>query len=168
MAPKHLLISLEELKRLVRYEPETGLFYSRVTTCSRRRKGQRLGGLSSRGYLKFTLKGRSYTASRVAWYYMTGRDPKRHIDHINRVKTDNRFANLRLATNAENCRNRKLSKRNTSGFTGVTWDRDAEKWRASIRVDGKLLSFGRFSDINDAMAARRAAELEYFGSYSPL
>src|SRR5690606_16380357 len=107
-------------------------------------------------------------AQNAAWLYMTGEWPTFIVDHENRQRADNRWENLRPATDQENARNAKLSKRNTSGIKGVMWYRRHSKWVASIRVDRKLLHLGYFPTIEEAAIARRAAELQYFGEFASL
>lgn len=90
-----------------------------------------------------------------------------HCDHINGDGLDNRRANLRLATATENARNRKISSNNTSGVNGVCWSRNMNRWKAYIKVSRKLLVLGYFDKLEDAAQARRTAEREYFGEFSP-
>lgn len=88
------------------------------------------------------------------------------VDHINGNPTDNRKLNLRLCTIAENNRNRCISKRNSSGITGVFWVNKNQKWAANIGLNGKQLFLGYFYNKEDAIKARKEAEERYFGEYS--
>jgi hypothetical protein len=88
------------------------------------------------------------------------------VDHINHNPLDNRLENLRVCTNQENMRNRGLVSNNTSGYTGVCWVKASCKWIARITVSGKLMTLGTYSDINDAIAVRKAAVEKYFGEYA--
>ena len=83
------------------------------------------------------------------------------IDHINGVKTDNRINNLRLVTRSINLQNASMRCHNTSGFNGVSWHKSTKKWRAQIRVDGKSIHLGVFSNKKDAIAARIKANIKY-------
>lgn len=83
------------------------------------------------------------------------------IDHINHITDDNRIENLRLVTRKDNCKNVSMSKSNKSGVVGVSWCKRTCKWFASIRVDRKEKFLGRYDKIDDAAAARKAAELKY-------
>lgn len=87
-------------------------------------------------------------------------------DHINGNGLDNRRANLREATHAENCRNRRKGSRNTSGFIGVSWHTQRGKWRAQIKVQGRTRSLGMFLDPEDAARAYDAAAREHFGEFA--
>lgn len=80
------------------------------------------------------------------------------IDHINRIKDDNRIENLRVVTKRQNCCN--LST-NTSGIPGVIWCKQQKKWRARIWVNGKNKHLGLFENIEDAKVARKKAEQTY-------
>lgn len=88
------------------------------------------------------------------------------IDHINRNKLDNRKTNLRVCSHGDNSKNRGARKNNISGFTGVHWNKKSSKWQAYIRVNGKQIHLGYFTDINDAIRTRVKAELELFGEFS--
>ena len=87
--------------------------------------------------------------------------PKKGIDHINGITDDNRISNLRDVSQSDNMRNMTTPCRNTSGRIGVYWFARDCKWQAQIRADGKTKHLGYFDDINDAIAARKAAEIEY-------
>lgn len=91
-----------------------------------------------------------------------------YVDHANKLKYDNRRENLRLATRAENSINRLPPANNTSGFTGVVWDKSRNKWAAQITVKRKVIHIGRFHSKEDAIIARKSAEEKYYGQYAPL
>lgn len=85
------------------------------------------------------------------------------VDHINKDKLDNRRCNLRIVNQSLNAFNQSLGKNNTSGVTGVSWDKKNKKWEVNIMVRRKNKKIGRFKDLSDAIAARVAAEIKYFG-----
>lgn len=89
------------------------------------------------------------------------------VDHINHNRLDNRRSNLRLCTHAENGRNLPLKKNNKSGFTGVLWDKNRNKWAASIKIMFKNKHLGRFEHIEEAISARLFAENYYYGEFAP-
>lgn len=95
-----------------------------------------------------------------------GDKDKMDIDHINRVKFDNRKENLREANRGENVINRDPISSNSSGVTGVYWNQNAQKWQATITKDGVNHYLGIYIDFNDAVNARKMAEVYYFGEYS--
>ena len=85
------------------------------------------------------------------------------IDHINRIRYDNRKENLRLVKYVENCINVSKQSNNTSGIIGVSWDKQRQRWMALIRVDRKLIKIGNYHNKEDAIKSRLQAELKYFG-----
>ena len=89
-------------------------------------------------------------------------------DHINGDTLDNQRRNLRPATRSQNGANARISKRNTSGFKGVSWHKQVKKWVAKIRVNRKLLHLGLFVSAEDAARAYDAAALKYFGEFARL
>lgn len=91
----------------------------------------------------------------------------KYCDHINRNPLDNRKGNLRIATAKENARNSSVAKNNTSGVSGVTWNKRDNMWQARIGIDWKSKSLGYFNNKDDAIKARLKAEKEYFGEFAP-
>jgi hypothetical protein len=87
------------------------------------------------------------------------------VDHRNRNKLDNRRCNLRVATVAENRRNKSHSKNNTSGFKGVSWDKEHELWEAHIKVNGKKRKIGRFPTKEIAACAYIRKAIELHGAF---
>ena len=153
------MITQKELKELLHYDPETGVFMWVVL-----RQGVRNGGVAgsmSYGYIRIKVKGRSYQAHRLAWLSIHGKWPKEQIDHINHIRDDNRIENLREATNQENQRNASMKKNNKSGITGVYWYKRDNKWLAYIMTGGKLINLGYFTDKFEAICARKSAEKKY-------
>ena len=157
------ILTAEHLRELLHYDPLTGVFIwkAKVNRKSRVNLGEVAGGKIANGYWRIHVLNRTYKAHRLAWLYVHGRFPAKHIDHINRVKTDNRIANLREATPAENQQNRSLNKNSTSGIRGVFWYSRDSLWGASIRYGKVLVALGKFAEKEEAAAARKAAELKY-------
>ena len=89
------------------------------------------------------------------------------VDHINRNPLDNRRCNLRVCTQQENQFNHSIPCNNTSGVMGVSWNKNANKWTAQIHVNGKVIYLGAYNTKEEAIDARRQAEIEYFGEFSP-
>ena len=88
------------------------------------------------------------------------------VDHINHCKNNNCKNNLRICTHSENMKNKKKSKNNTSGVTGVSWDKEKKRWRVQIVVNGKNIRCGRYKTIDEAIKARKEAEIKYFGVFA--
>jgi hypothetical protein len=106
-----------------------------------------------RGELILAGKRRRLNLHHVAWALSTGAWAKDELDFINGDTTDNRLANLREATHAENAQNQRRGALNTSGVSGVNWHRQAQKWRARIGIGGRRLSLGVYSELHDAERA---------------
>lgn len=140
-------------EEFLKYNPETGLFM-RIKGCKDRYLGYWFkGNKTSRGYLEVAYNGVKSNASRVAWYLMTSEQPD-VIDHINGVRDDNRFLNLRNVTLSENQRNRKLNEDNSTGYNGVY--PSGRRFRARCRVNGRLVNLGTFDTALQAHEARIA------------
>lgn len=154
------MITQEELKNLLHYDPQTGFFTRIKCTNHQHKLGENVSKHDGHGYFNISIKGKRYFAHRLAFLYMTGDIPK-VIDHISQIGTDNRWVNLRPIDKVGNGRNTKIKKNNKSGFTGVTWDKDRNKWFASICVNGKSIGLGRYKNKNDAVKARRKANIKY-------
>jgi len=88
------------------------------------------------------------------------------VDHINHDVRDNRKCNLRVVNDQNSVRNRGLYSNNKSGIIGVGWMSREQRWRAEIRIDRKSIYLGYYDNLDDAVAARKAAEEKYFGPYS--
>jgi len=112
------------------------------------------------GYRKGSYRKKTFTAHRVLWMMLHGEWPDGEIDHINGVRGDNRIENLRCVTHAENLRNQRFRKENTSGVTGVYWNKRDEKWKAYIRYEGVMKMLIATDDFDEAVDKRRKAELD--------
>jgi len=154
-------INQKELKELLDYNPATGIFTRKVRTAKRVHVGDVAGTINSLGYRRIQLYGKLYKAHRLAWLFMTGEFPANDIDHINHVKDDNRFANLRVVTHSENLRNATMRNDNSSGVTGVSWFKRDSNWRVQIMVNGKSIHGGYFGCITAATLARKALDVKY-------
>ena len=177
MAPK-ALPSPEVLRQLLRYDPDTGRLFWRErdrslfpsqrawSTWNARYAGTEAFTVDDGyGYRQSPIFRRILKAHRVIWAMAHGAWPDAQIDHINGDKADNRLANLRPATNAQNMRNLGAYATNTSGHKGVTWHKRAGKWMAQITVDGKCRYLGLFADKNAAVEAYASASAEMHGEF---
>jgi HNH endonuclease len=144
------------------YNPLTGIFTWRVKVNSRAKYGA-VAGCWSRGYWVIRVAGKLHGAHRLAWFFVYGKWPEQ-IDHINGIQSDNRIANLRLATTAQNAANMKRPKDNTTGFKGVSFKKG--KWRATIKHAGHQFQIGTFATPEEAHAAYVAASRRLFGEFA--
>lgn len=150
MSSTNTQLNAQILHELLSYDPLIGVF-----AWKKARRGvvvgKPLGTDNGNGYLRITVLGRSEYAHRLAWMYVHGEMPKNHIDHINGNKQDNRIANLRDVTNAENAQNK-------PNATGVSWHKKAGKWQAHICVHKRKTYLGLFNDFDAASAAYKQAK----------
>lgn len=164
-------IDIETLRQLIWYDPETGKLYwhfrdvsyfssqTQYKTWNKRFAHKEAftadGGI---GYRQGAVLGVMLKAHRVCWALYYGEWPKKHIDHVNHNRGDNRISNLRSVTISENCRNRSLPKNNCSGHIGIS--REGRKWKARLKMNRVDYYLGSFDTIEDAICARKKAEKE--------
>jgi hypothetical protein len=161
------MITQEELKKLMKYNPDNGHF-TRLThsKTSKARIGDIYGSVNkTRGYISMRIEGKLEEGHRLAWLYMTGSFSTLQIDHINGNRADNRWLNLREVTKTDNRKNSKIASSNTSGITGVTWVHKLNKWILRINDNGKRITIGYYTDLEEAKVARELAKKEY--NYGP-
>lgn len=153
-------ITQDRLKSLLLYEPITGKFTWKVNKGSKK-AGAQAGNLHLDNHIRIRIDGKIYRAHRLAWLYTYGRWPSQQIDHINHDRSDNRLVNLREVDQITNHQNLGIRKDNKSGSTGVHWDRRMEKWMAFIHVNKVRKHIGYFDILQDAILARKNAEIRY-------
>lgn len=160
------MLTADKVREALDYDAETGVF--RWMNPSRRAdlRGKVAGSPNSFGYIAIVVGEKKYQAHRLAWLYVRGEWPAKFIDHINGDKADNRIANLREATKAQNSRNRPKTKSNTTGFKGVTFDRRKNKFKAGVMIDGKQLHLGLYPTAEEANAAYLRAAQHHFGEFA--
>ena len=168
---KKLLPSHEELRKLLRYEPETGkLFWLHRPNARKewntRHAGKEAFTAKSGRYRHGSVNNVLFYAHRVIWAIETGAWPTDEIDHINGNGLDNTWQNLRKATRFQNMKNLKKPSTNTSGYKGVSKHTEVNKWIARIRSDGKLMCLGNFETKEEAYAAYCKASAKLHGQFS--
>lgn len=127
-----MTLTAAELREILCYDPETGVFTRRIQTSKRIKPGDVCKTVAANGYVIISVKARRYTAHRLAWLYVHGEWPIGMLDHVNGVRTDNRIANLRLATQHQQNGNLRIRSDNKSGFKGVCWDKRQQRWRVTL------------------------------------
>lgn len=146
-------LTADQLHELLDYDPVTGIFRRRVSLSNSCKVGEIAGSQHSSGYIMISVRGKLYYAHRLAWLYVHGKWPAQ-IDHRNGKRADNPIDNLRECTTSENQQNLKKEGRGgTTSFLGVHFDRFTNRWRASIRANGKTIKLGRFNTEDEASAA---------------
>lgn len=127
------ILTVQRLREAVSYDPETGIFIRLEGTSNVIKAGDIAGWPDRNGHLRFGLDGKTYAAHRLAWLYVYGVWPSGIIDHKDGVRDNNRINNLRDATNCVNQQNQRTPHKNgTSGFLGVTFHKNRNKFQAQI------------------------------------
>lgn len=158
-------LSQARLKELYVYDPQTGVFTFAVSRAFVLR-GAEAGTTDRYGYRRLSVDGKVYLAHRLAWLYQTGAWPSGAIDHINQVRDDNRWENLREASPAENGANA-ATRSVRDGRRGVHWVPRCRRWCARLRVRGVQVHLSYHTSFSDACSARRAAEQTHLGKFAP-
>lgn len=140
----------DEIKALLHYDPETGVF-SWLIALPGRKPGAVAGRNQTNGYRGIKINDQVFLEHRLAWVYMTGALPPHQIDHINGQRRDNRFANLRAASSSQNMQNQK-------GVKGAYAHKASGTWQSSIKVNGKTIWLGKFETEAAARDAYIAAK----------
>lgn len=137
-----IMLTADRLREVVSYNPETGHFT--------RKNGEPSGSISDQGYIRIKIQDRSYQAHRLAWLYMTGKNPVEQIDHINGDRLNNKFSNLREASRLQNNRN-SVSKSYVNDLPrGVAIAQPSGRFKAYIRTSGKQRHLGTFDTPEEA------------------
>lgn len=154
--------TVEDLRSQLHYEPATGKFTWLVKSARNIIVGQIAGTQMSSGYILIRVNGESYSAHRLAWYYVTGDWPAKRVDHKNRVRNDNRWNNLRLATASQNIANSTIRSDNTTGLKGVFRAQCGKRWVAQFRKQ----YLGTFRTAAAANEVYMAEASKFYGEYA--
>lgn len=146
-------LSQKELKEYLHYDEDTGIF-TRIKKSSRHVHVGDIAGTKNRlGYITTKLHKQGYLCHRLAWLYVYGEFPDGMIDHINRIPSDNRIKNLRVANGSQNRMNSKIPCNNSSGYKGVVWNKSSGKWQAQAMLSKKTHYLGVFVTAEQAATA---------------
>ena len=154
------MITHKKLKEYLDYNSLTGYFYWKISPNPCIKIGTIAGHRGKRGYITIGIEGTNYGAHRLAWFYVHKSWPENEIDHIDHNRSNNIFSNLREVTSLENQRNLPLRKNNKTGYHGLDLCYN-EKYSARIKVNSKEIYLGTFKNKNDAIKARKEAEIKY-------
>ena len=143
-----MILTQEELKKRLSYNAETGIF-SRLDP----KQPPITSKVDDSGHKNIMVNGGRYKAHRLAWLYVYGEFPTNFLDHINGTADDNRIKNLRESTNTENLHNQKIRSTNTSGYKGVSWSAQRQKWQAQCCVNYITTHLGYFDTPEEASKA---------------
>jgi hypothetical protein len=151
------------LKHLYNYERDGTLTRKALpSSMSRAKVGETVkGGVCTSGYYQIQVDGIRYFLHQIIWVWHHGYWPENQIDHVNRIRTDNRIENLREVSQSCNMRNKVVCANSRTGVTGVFYRKRDKNFNAYIRFGGgggKLNNLGYFRDLTEAVCHRYAAE----------
>ena len=150
------MLTQERLKENLSYDEHTGLFVWII-----KRLVGKIAGHMRNGYVVIGIDKELYYAHRLAWLYVYGGWPEEEIEHIDLINDHNWISNLREIDHLKNSHHSKISKINSSGVTGVHWCNTYNIWIAKIVVEYKPIFLGNFNDFQEAVEARKSAEIKY-------
>lgn len=162
-----MMITKKEVMKLLDYDESTGVFTWKVSNRKRVKVGTEAGTVmvtnAGKSYRRIKINGKIYYAHRLSWLILYGEFPEDQIDHIDGNGLNNRADNLRSVSHADNGKNQRKCRTNTSGVMGVTWHR--AKWMVRMVINGRRTFIGYFKSFDEAMKVRKAAEKTY--NYHP-
>lgn len=158
------MLTLARLRELLVYDPISGVFRW-IARAGRCRAGDIAGCDDGQGYVVIRIDGKPYKAHRLAWLYMTGEWPEDLIDHINGERSENRWANLREASQSQNQANKRVILSST-GHKGVYWSKKKMRFRARVKKDGVIHEVGFFRTADAAHEAYQIAARSLFGEFT--
>ena len=165
MKPREESLDHETLTRILDYDPETGVFVWKEKIAAKVVVG-RVAGFPDNGYVRISMYGNQHMAHRLAWFYVYGKWPDEEIDHIDMDRSNNRIANLRAATKAENMRNRGAQSNNKIGLKGVCeHTQQPGKYTSQITKDRKKIHLGIFDTPEAAHQAYIKALSQHHKEY---
>lgn len=159
LPPKDLLLDL------FNYSVVEGALYWRKRPSPKASLTSPAGYTDPEGYRTVSIKGITYKRHRLIWAYFNSDPGALEIDHVNRIKGDDRIENLRIATRLENSYNI-MYKTNKSGAPGVCWHKRDKKWRVSIKRAGVNVHLGYFDELEDARRAYIKASTDIHQEFS--
>ena len=152
------MITQEELKYYLDYNPDTGVFVWAISP-NNSVKVEDIAGYLNGDYICIQFKRKMYKAHRLAWLFTYGYCPEYEVDHRDGIGTHNWISNLREATHTCNMQNKCLDSRNVSGFPGVSYYAKTDQWRAKIQLHGKVIPLGYYACSLEAALTRLTAEI---------
>ena len=150
---KATMLTVERLREMLDYDPESGVFVWKVSTSNRAPVGSSAGTDHGNGYRVIAIDHCTHYAHHLAWLFIYGEYPNQEMDHIDGNRSNNKISNLRHGTHAQNMQNLSLRATNKSGMTGVSWLKNYGKWEAYITVNYKKINLGYYDDLQEAGAA---------------
>lgn len=169
MAPKKLP-DIAYLRNLLVYDQDSGVarYSDSALTMNGKihpSRGKQAGYKNSSGYSTIEIAGSTWRLHRIIWAIVSGVDPGEQIDHRNGDRAGNRWENMRAAKHHQNQKNQLRRSDNTTGFKGVWFRTDTQKFSAEICSDGKRERLGCFSSAEEAHAAYCEAAKRLHGEF---
>lgn len=157
------MVTLEEVRSWFWYDAHIGVLV-RLPDAPLKLTRYRM----SSGYVTFSIRGKTYYEHRLAWFYVFGEWPAEQLDHINRVKSDNRIPNLRLCSASENRYNVPKRRHNTTGAKGVVFHPKCphHPYQAKIVVKGRVISLGYYATVEEAASAYLRGAKQYANQFA--
>lgn len=157
-------LSAARLRELLHYDQITGVFTWRISRHTAK-AGDVAGSATGNGYWRVKLDKRQYKAHRLAWLYVTGEWPEGHLDHKNRVRSDNAFLNLRPCTQMQNTQNRPARRGTATGVKGVTLSEEGN-FMARISVNKRVRYLGTFKSLEHAKRVYNEAASTFYKEFA--
>lgn len=153
------ILTQEYLKSIILYEPLTGMFIWRYKeACPSFKRGGRISNCVEKdGYIQIRISGKSFKAHRLAFLYITGEWPKEQVDHINGIRRDNRWCNIRECTPRENMFNMRACV--DGKIKGIR--KKNKSYEVTLRINGIPTYLGSYKNLEDAVKTIRAAREKY-------
>jgi hypothetical protein len=165
MRPKGSVIDALELRRILEYSPQSGVFTWRIAPALSQPAGAIAGTNQPKGYICIQIQNRLYKAHRLAWLYMTSDWPHGHIDHSDLNKLNNSWRNLRDADDSQNAHNKLVAAKSKTGLKGVC-QHSRNTWRAAISYHGRIIRLGSFPTPRAAHEAYVEKAQELYGEFA--
>ena len=140
-------------EKIVQYNPENGNLYWLTQRGRAIKPGQQIKGTVSNGYMVVSIDRKNYLIHRLAWFLTFQKFPDQQIDHINHNKLDNRLCNLREASPSENQWNKKRQRNNSTGFKGVSLNKNTGLYKARVKKARKEFWLGCYKTPEEAHEA---------------
>lgn len=156
-------LSQSQLQDLFAYDSTTGALTYKTSPAKKIKINDKVGSLNGCKYLQVCINKKYYLVDRIIWLHQKNYIPTT-LTHINKNKLDNRIENLKEVKRSTNNPNRAINSNNSSGYRGISYHKQTNKWRVVISINKKKIYLGGFVDINDAITAREKAE-EFYHNY---
>lgn len=162
-------LTAEQVREKFLYDPDEGLLrYSQATVrqCRIVPPGSIAGGVNKEGYRRVLVNGVHYRASRIIWLWMTGKWPVHKIDHKDCDTLNDKWDNLREASDSQQKQNNRRRKDNKTGYKCVIYDKERDKYRWQVVVNGKRIKGQRFASVTEAYADYQARLPAWHGDFA--